>query len=859
MRLVWNLMPYACVVAYVFFIFASVRTYSQSMDDFYNIPYTITKEVREVRTRVQNIQQYMDKALSDRTVHYQEIEKVLNKHNAEQDKSFDAIRQNFVHDPEGKLPRMDKEIREMRRARTRVARAMEGNDDPHLSSAYQHAEVSPPMERLNSILLEISHQADKEGDAIRKDISRLLIITQAADFLMGTFLVMVLLLSRTREKAQSRTIAQREKLFNLLSENIDDVFIIATTAGKIEYVSANAYRNTGIPSRDILADPELLYAALGEECGTWLKTQLTDGDNYGIVEKAAYEKNHDKKLKIRVYPVTDNMGRIEQHIAMISDETEAVARQQTLRDALEMARSANAAKSNFLAHMSHEIRTPMNAIIGMTTIAQSKLDDAFRVEDCLGKIMESSRHLLGLINDVLDMSKIEGGKMVISNEEFNLGNAVQSIVNLIQPQTQARQQHFKVVLRKVEVESLIGDSLRLNQVLINVLGNAIKFTPADGLIQLIIEKVEQKGASIRLRFSVKDSGVGMSEEALTRIFQPFEQASENTTAKYGGTGLGLAITKNLVSLMGGNITVVSEEGVGTEFRVELPFGLGDENDVKRESALPPLHILMVDDDLGACEHAEVLLTTRMDIRMKYAHNGHDGLKLLADAQEEGDPFDIILVDWQMPEMNGCELTREIKKLCGDKVKVVIVSSFDWAPIEEAARAAGAAGFIPKPFFATNMYESLLALTKSKKGGEAENKQEYDFSGRHVLLVEDNEFNREIGEEFLEMVNATVDHAEDGQEAVDKFAASAPGLYDLILMDVQMPVMNGYEATRAIRRMSHPDAKTVPILAMTANAFNEDIAAAVECGMNGHIAKPIDVHELYRKMAAVFNQEETYHA
>lgn len=853
MRIVWNLMPYACVVAYVFFLFASARTYSESMEDFYNIPYTVTREVREVRTRIQAIQNVMNDLWSDPTVHYREIERVLNAHNAEQDKSFNAIRKNFIHDSSGMLPQMDKEIREIRSARTRISRAMEGNDDPHLAASYYMAMAAPPLERLNDILLEISHEADKEGDSIRRDVGRLLIITQAVAFLMGVFLIMVLIFSRVRESAQNRTIAQRERLFNLLSENIDDVFIITTITGKIEYVSSNSYRNIGIPARDILNNPGLLYSALGPECGEWLKTQLKDVDNCGIAEKDAFEERHDKKLKIRVYPVTDNIGQIEQHITMISDETEAITRQQTLRDALEMARSANAAKSNFLAHMSHEIRTPMNAIIGMTTIAQTKIDDGFRVADCLGKIMKSSKHLLGLINNVLDMSKIEGGKMVISSEEFNLGHEIQNIVNLIQPQTQARGQHFEVVLRKVEVENLIGDALRVNQVLINILGNAIKFTPADGLIQLIVEQVEHKGNSVRLCFTVKDSGIGMSEEALTRIYKPFEQASENTTAQYGGTGLGLAITRNLIALMGGAITVSSEEGVGTQFQITLPFGVGGES-ASQENELPPLKILMVDDDPDSCEHAEVILT-RMGVRLEWTNSGAEALEKLEEAEANGDPFDMALVDWQMPEMNGCELTRRIKSMYGSGVKVVIVSSFDWSPIEEAARASGAVGFIPKPFFASSMGQALLAFTENKKTDNDDSGHGYDFSGLRVLLVEDNEFNREIGEEFLEMVNAHVEHAEDGQQAVDKFAASRPGEYDLILMDVQMPVMNGYEATMAIRKLAHPDAKTIPILAMTANAFNEDVASAVEAGMNGHIAKPIDVHELYRKMDAAFNREQ----
>lgn len=845
MRVVWNLLPYACIVAYVFFIFGSMRTYNNSMNDFYNISYTVNKEVQEIRTRIQTLQNTMHSKMSDPTIHYSDLEKILNDYNAEQDRSIESIHKNFINDSEGLLPQMDKEIRDLRRARTRMARAMEENDDPHLVMAYHEEEVHPPLERLNTILLNISKQANDEGTRIRAEIAKLLQITRIAAFLMGIFLIVVLLLNNARDKAQGMAIAQRDRLFNLLSENIDDVFIITDVKGKVVYVSANSYRNIGIPARDIISEPNLLHSTLGDECLQWLKDHVTDNEECDIAEMDLNSEQLDKKLKIRVYPVTDIRGEVEQHITMISDETEAVARQRTLSDALEMARSANAAKSSFLAHMSHEIRTPMNAIIGMTTIAQSKIDDKPRVEDCLAKIMESSKHLLGLINDVLDMSKIEGGKMTINNEEFHLGHAVQNIVNLILPQTQARYQLFEVVLRQVEEEALIGDALRLNQILINLLGNAIKFTPADGLIQLIIEKVDQRKNSVRLQFTVKDSGIGMSEEALSRIYKPFEQATEKTTAKYGGTGLGLAITKNLITLMGGTIGVSSEEGVGTEFRVELPFDLVGKSDTTRQSPLPPLKVLIVDDDEDACAQGEFILS-RMGLPSQTTRDCAEAIAKLTEAKNSNEPFDICLIDWQLLQQNAPQ-TANLRDVCANITKIVVVSSIDVSSMESADIEAAA--FMPKPYFASHLYDVLLPLSGLEETEADNGKDECDFTGVRVLLVEDNEFNREIGEEFLDMVNATVEHAEDGQQAVDIFSASSPGHFQLILMDVQMPVMNGYEATAAIRKLDHPDAKSIPILAMTANAFNEDVAAAVQAGMNGHIAKPIDVHELYSKMAA----------
>lgn len=526
------------------------------------------------------------------------------------------------------------------------------------------------------------------------------------------------------------------------------------------------------------------------------------------------------------------------------------ARAQAL-SSLRIAQKASSVQEDFLRRISHEVRTPMNAIIGMTTIAMSRLDDRARLEDCLGKIAQSSRHLLGLINDVLDMSKIEGGRLSIAHEPFNFRLSLQGIVNLIQPQIQEQGQNFEVSLSEVDEEELNGDAMRLNQILINLLSNAVKFTPRGGSIRLDIRQVHKNRNNVRFRFIIRDTGIGMSEEFISRLYMPFEQATASTASKFGGTGLGMAITQNLVSLLGGMISVKSKEGRGTEFTVELPFGLSGRQTSRELSALDPLKVLVVDDDPGTCEHASLLLG-RMGLRARWVLAGKEAVDLILRARECGDDYDVCLIDWQMPDMDGVETARRIRREVGPDTLIIIISAYDWSPIEREAREAGVNAFINKPFFASTLHDTLLSITRhapAKAEVSVPNRREYDFSGRRILLVEDNEFNREVAKEFLEMTGAAVECAGDGREALEKFTSSEPGHYALILMDVQMPVMSGYEATRAIRASDHAEAETIHILAMTANAFSEDIAAAVAVGMNGHLAKPIDVAALYRLIAS----------
>lgn len=532
---------------------------------------------------------------------------------------------------------------------------------------------------------------------------------------------------------------------------------------------------------------------------------------------------------------------------LINDELKR--QQKILQDALLVAQKANDAKRDFLSRMSHEIRTPMNAIIGMSAVAFNYLDDKKRTADCLSKITFSSKHLLMLLNDVLDMSKIENGKLNIRQELFDLKNLVTSLADINYGLATAKGLAFEIVISGFKDELLLGDSMRVNQILLNLLSNAIKFTPKGGSVRLEIRMLRSASDKIWLRFIVKDSGIGMKKEFLEHLYEPFEQADNGIARKYGGTGLGMAITKNLVAIMDGTIEVESQEGAGTTFMVDLPFGVS-KVDKKTAAEMEALRVLVVDDDNDTCEHAAVLLKG-MGVNVDWALNGFEAIEKVRSAcEDDGRCYDVCFIDWCMPELDGIETARRMRSYVGPDVLIIIISAYDWSGIEEQAKAAGVNAFIAKPFFASNLYNMLLTVSRKPELGFSAvgNKETYDFGGKKVLLVEDNELNMEIASELLKFVNLQVEHAENGKVAVNIFRNSKEKEYALIFMDIQMPLMNGYDAARCIRSSEHPAAGTIPIIAMTANAFNDDVQAAFDAGMNGHLAKPIDVEVLYKTIA-----------
>lgn len=506
------------------------------------------------------------------------------------------------------------------------------------------------------------------------------------------------------------------------------------------------------------------------------------------------------------------------------------------------ATKANKAKSEFLSSMSHDIRTPMNGIVGMTAIAMANIDDLARVKDCLGKITLSSRHLLGLINDVLDMSKMESGKLSLNLNQVSLREAMENIVNIVQPQVKARQQQFDIFIRDICSEDVYCDSIRLNQVLINLLSNAIKFTPERGMIHVsLTQEASPLGENyVRCHFEVKDNGIGMTKEFQEKIFDTFTREEKAQVDKIEGTGLGMAITKAIVDVMNGSIELESAPGEGSRFHITLDF---EKAVVKEEDMhLPPWRMLVVDNNEDLCLSA-VSALKELGINAHWATDGESAVEMAEKQNKEGNDYEVVLLDWKMPDMDGLHTARKMRHLFGDKVRILIISAYDWTDIEEEAKEVGIYGFISKPLFKSNLFLGLSKYLLNSPDTKPEKLVEgKDFEGKHILLAEDNDLNWEIAQEILSEAGFTLERAENGKICVEKFEESRPGTYDLILMDIRMPVMNGYDAAKAIRALNRPD-QNLPILAMTADAFSDDIQHCLECGMNEHIAKPIDISRL----------------
>ena len=523
-------------------------------------------------------------------------------------------------------------------------------------------------------------------------------------------------------------------------------------------------------------------------------------------------------------------------------------------DAMVAAESANKAKSTFLSNMSHDIRTPMNAVIGFATLALANVENTEKVRDYLAKILSSSNHLLSLINDILDMSRIESGKIQLEEQEANLSDMLHDIKTIIGGQIHAKQLELYMDVLDVTDEDVFCDKTRLNQVLLNLLSNAIKFTLPGGTVSIRVAQLPNapKGKGL-YEIRVKDTGIGMSQEFAQRIFEPFERERTSTVSKIQGTGLGMAISKNIIDMMGGTIEVRTEKDRGTEFVIRLALRLQSERrSIERIKELEGLKALVVDDDFNTCDSVTKMLL-QVGMRSEWTLSGREAVLRARQSLEINDPFHAYIIDWRLPDMNGIEVTRQIRAL-GDHTPIIILTAYDWSDIEVEARAAGVTAFCSKPMFMSDLRDSLLTALgqqESTRDGVMLAAQKVSrFEGKHLLLAEDNELNREIALEILGDYGFRIDTAENGTIAVDIIASSAPGTYDLVLMDIQMPVMDGYEATRRIRALENPLLANVPIIAMTANAFDEDRKAAADCGMNGFVSKPIDILDAIRVMEEV---------
>ena len=519
-----------------------------------------------------------------------------------------------------------------------------------------------------------------------------------------------------------------------------------------------------------------------------------------------------------------------------------------LQAAFDAAEAANRAKTEFLSNMSHDIRTPMNGIIGMTAIAVAHIDDRERVQDCLKKTTQASKHLLSLINEVLDMSKIESGKVDLVEEEFNLSDLVENLLTMTSAQIKEHHHELAVNISGVTHEAVVGDSLRIQKVFTNLMGNAVKYTPDGGKIRLTIsEKPSMQSKVGCFEVVFEDNGIGMSEEFLEQVFVPFTRSNDERVNKVQGTGLGMAISRNIVRMMGGDIKVESKLGVGSRFTVTMYLKLQDTAQDRYDKFLD-LHVLVADDDEMSLESCCGMLND-LGMKAEGVSRGAETVEKVVGRHRENRDYFACIIDWKMPDMDGIATTRAIRQAVGRDVPIIIISAYDWSDIEQEARSAGANAFISKPLFRSRLVKTFRSLVGGEEPAEEEKPfvalEEMDLTGGRVLLVEDNELNAEIAMEILKMTGLTVERVEDGIEAVDTLAECEDGRYDMIFMDIQMPRMNGYDATRAIRAMDRNYCRQVPIVAMTANAFAEDVHAAKTAGMNEHIAKPLDLNALSR--------------
>ena len=665
----------------------------------------------------------------------------------------------------------------------------------------------------------------------------------------GLAVLVILLIVRRSHMTLHRKdteISYRDELFQKLSLNVDDVFLMLDAeTSKVDYVSPNIERLLGIPWKEVRQNAFALDKLGAPEQGENFLDGLLSGQQREWDLEFEHLETKERRWFHNIAIGSEVEGRTK-YILVMSDRTADKQVNQALSDAVAAAETANRAKSTFLSNMSHDIRTPMNAIIGFTTLAISNIDDKERVKDYLAKTLASSNHLLSLINDVLDMSRIESGKIHLEEVEVNLSDVLHDLKTIVSGQIHAKQLELYMDAMDVTDEDVYCDKTRLNQVLLNLLSNAIKFTPAGGTVSVRLKQLTGKKRGCgQYEIRVKDNGIGMSPEFAKKIFEPFERERTSTVSRTQGTGLGMAITKNIVDMMGGTIEIQTEQGKGTEFIVRVPLRIQSERrPVEKIAALEGVKALVVDDDFNTCDSVTKMLI-KVGMRSEWTLSGKEAVLRARQSMEMGDAFHAYIIDWRLPDMNGIEVTRQIRSL-GDDTPIIILTAYDWSDIETEARAAGVTAFCAKPLFMSDIRETLLTAIGQKKT-ETEPSvfpaADLNFKGRSVLLVEDNELNSEIAVEILNEYGFVVDTAENGAEAVEKVKNATPGDYDLVLMDVQMPVMNGYEATRQIRALADPALAGITILAMTANAFDEDRKKALECGMDSFLSKPIVMEEL----------------
>lgn len=703
-----------------------------------------------------------------------------------------------------------------------------------------------------AIIFYICFLQDKTVEESVSQIQWVTIILISSVFVIVGVLIIIYLLFRNRKKIDEKTLEldYQKQLFGMLSDKVDDIFIMLNPVDLyVEYISPNVERLVGVTVSEVKQDVKVLRKAIvnhGERYTTECLREVELGQSKSFEREYIHRVTGDRRwYRETIYHI--NIQETEKYVLVLSDRTVEVQMNRSLEDALETARIANESKSTFLSNMSHDIRTPMNAITGFAVLLAKDCENPEKVREYTRKIAAASQHLLGIINDVLDMSKIESGSTTLNVEEFSFSDLLEEIQDIIIPQIKAKDQEFIMHVQGNVPEMIQGDKLRINQILLNLLSNAVKYTPQRGRVELRITNLSLPSSHFaNLKFEVIDNGIGMSKEFINRVYEPFAREVRSATNKVQGTGLGMAIAKNLVDLMGGTISVKSEMGKGSTFTVELQFAISEQ---KRDKAFWKHHgisrVLVAGAEEEVCYQIQAMMEGT-GVEMNYIADSRAAVELAKTAHEEQQDFNVILLDWKMPGINGIETVCHIREMVGREVPVFVLVDYDWSDIEEEARKAGVDAFMPKPFFASVFQQKIEQHFRRQENSS--------LKGMRFLVAEDNELNAEILGELLDIEGAECEFTVDGQEAVEAFRKSAPGYYDMILMDIQMPVMNGYEAARAIRSMEHPSASTIPIAAMTANAFAEDVKNAFAAGMNAHISKPV-VMEVLKSTIKALRQKD----
>lgn len=720
--------------------------------------------------------------------------------------------------------------------------------------AYEEEKIEPLYQETTAMIDEMLEDAEEGGLQYVQNVEQLRVRVLVLSIILMVAMLAVFIFSQYIMWRQRKELQNRSTLFDSLSKSIDDAFVIRDAkSGEIVYRSLNMERVLGISPTD-----ETLYQGLKSEDVDEIYRYIGDFELAASYKKLVEYTRPDGEKRwvlLRLYRV--NNLDTPQVISFYSDRTNEEKQRIFLDAAMENADKANQAKGDFLARMSHEIRTPLNAIIGLVTLAIASIEDSAKVQDCLTKINFSSKHLLMLIDDILDMSQIESNKMKLQNEEFDIYQFINSFVVTIYSQAKAKNLEFKESITGFsEGSEYYGDSLRMGQILLNLVSNAIKFTPEGGSVFLKVEKLVTKKNLDIVRFEVTDTGIGMSEEVQERIFAPFEQADSSIAAKFGGTGLGMSITKNLVMLMDGKIYVNSKENEGTTFTVDIPL-LKKESETKiPDFENMGLNALVVDDEEEECRHA-VRVLQEIKIQAEWVMHGAQAIERVISHHRGNRDYDICLIDWKMHDIDGIEVTRRIRAEVGYDVPIVMISAYDYMEIEEEARAAGVDGFLPKPLYRTAVYEEISRELKEREGRQIQGKAKQKLlSGKKILLAEDDDINRDIAKELLELQGATVIACEDGKQALQAFQNSGIREYDAILLDIRMPVLDGYETAGRIRALNRKDAVIIPMIAVTAHAFSGDVTAALRAGMNAHVSKPLDIAELCDKLIKEMERAES---